>query len=210
MKPQYLLTNRFFVLLFFALCVLSACGGKSTPEKPVTPTIQPTDSLDLSSLSSVFDEFDTLIFADGRYQMMIPEYFGQQRSLNEHALLQYGSEKRRFYLVVIRDSRYDLSPDYNALPVYYNFVNGRLAMAMTNIKTLRPSTLEIGGYAALKGEIRGTSTEGDFFYKIAVVQTKEHFYQLITWAPEENRATYTQEMDLMINSFEIINADTNM
>ena len=146
-----------------------------------------------------------------RYSMDIADYMSSTTDLNQEASLQYQSPVREVYVAVIDESKAELQALnlFFSLPAYSD-------LASQNFGTLPEHTIEkqenaqINGLNAIVTDFSATLPENNagVFYRLAVVESPTHFYQITGWTLKERRDLYYDDLTRMIQSFREGTAET--
>ncbi len=149
---------------------------------------------------TVFNE----VKVNDTYSVLIPEYLSPSAKLSENASLQYQSEEREVYAMIVEESReqmqnYDL--DYDLQTYFTNIVSKPFTEKIKNGKVEIPGKQDINGNNALITEITGNINNTDIYYKMAVVETPATFYQVLIWTRADRKAEYEADMMKVIGSF---------
>lgn len=157
------------------------------------------------------DEVET-VTVDHKYSLELPSFLSKGTGLHDDASLQYQNVFKEFYIVVIdepkkgfidvlKDTEY--SPD---LQGYYDVLTGGLEETIENINFEPVKDVQINGLKAKTFSITGTIAEKklDIFYKIAYIEGKDSFYQIVTWTIKDSKDKYAPQMDKIIRSFKEI------
>lgn len=155
-------------------------------------------------------KINTVKVAD-KYSIDMPDYLTKTDDLNEDASLQYQNVIRECYAIVIDESKqelYDVIAASEELDDYPQsmegycklIVDGMLEGAGMTDHTLEKdqtvnglpaqfltTTLEVEGYKVL--------------YKIAMIEGKKDFYQIMTWTLASNAEKQGPDMDAILRSF---------
>lgn len=141
---------------------------------------------------------------NSRYVVVVPEEMKPVASLHENASLQQMSAENELYLVVIDESKEEMKKhelDYD-LPLYFtNIVSRQFIEKVHEVSISEPVKKEINSLPALVSTITGKADSTEIFYKVAVIESPTHFYQLLTWTTGSRRATNEPSMEAMVNSF---------
>lgn len=127
---------------------------------------------------------------ENKYSISVPENLGVTTELNKEASLQLQNPLDEFYVIVIDESSSDFvnaiennllnaTPDLDG---YYNATLSHLKKAdIKNFKIYDIKKKKINSSNAIVFSISGSSDGFDIFYRFAIVQGKERYYQIMSW-----------------------------
>ena len=146
-----------------------------------------------------------------KYSVELPEHLTETKDLNDEASLQYQNVLREFYTIVIDENKqelYDVIDESEALSDYTKNLNGFCKLVIDGMVLnagMENQTIEkdqvING---LPAQILSTTLGVDgyeVFYKIAMIEGKNDFYQVMTWTLASNEETNKGEMEAILRSF---------
>jgi hypothetical protein len=131
--------------------------------------------------------------------------------LNDQASLQYMSAFREFYVVVLVDSKIDFKNQLtiNDLDSHYeNNLNGYTKLIMSysaenifNVEHIAFDTIIINQLHAHSFKFNNSAQDEPSYFHGALIEGKNHFYQLFTWTLSKNEDAYKKQMNEIVNSF---------
>jgi len=139
---------------------------------------------------------------NGNFIVQVPDYMSNDTSLNKDAAISYSNPKEEMYLIVITDSKKalkDAGINYT-VDSYFAFASKNIESMVTSSNVTEPKKSKINGNAALVSIITGKFGELGVYYKLGIVESKEHFYQVLTWTLDSYKTKFDKDMDKMINS----------
>ncbi len=152
------------------------------------------------------------VVIDEKYKMDIPGDLISTTALNDDASLQYFNAFKELYVMVIEDvpdEVYETIAELEMEGEYpFNFEGFCMLVcsgdedvfaAVSDRHKLKETAIN-GLNARTFGNTR-TINGVDVYYKMALVQGKETYYQVITWTLPQRSKKYETVMDDMINSF---------
>jgi hypothetical protein len=154
------------------------------------------------------------VVIDNRYSMDIPEGLTTTTELNDIASLQYQDMVNELYVVVIDEPIKDINDaivEMELQDTYTPDLSGYTKLILEDfIPAVAPTTktepvdATINGMKAktytMEADVEGTPA----FYKVAYVQGKDTYYQILTWTLTSKKDEYGEKMDKMIQSFKEI------
>lgn len=147
----------------------------------------------------------------GRYQIDLPAQMEEAKGLNKDASLQYQNPVKELYAIVIDESKSALEEsifDNNLEDTYTNDLTGYTKLVTENIRNnaaisklppLLPA--KINNLHAFMLDITGSMNGLKIYWKIAYIEGKNRYYQVMVWTLAENREKYEPVMAAAINSF---------
>ncbi len=162
------------------------------------------------SACSTATQFNTVNIAD-KYTLDIPDYLTKTDDLNDDASLQYQNVIRECYTIVIDESKqelYDVIAASLELSEYPQSMEGYCALilhgmldggGMTDYKLEKNQTINglPAQFLSATLEVEGLQV----FYKIAMIEGKKDFYQIMTWTLASNAEKQEADMDAILRSF---------
>ncbi len=141
----------------------------------------------------------------GLYSISVPDSLKTTNKLNNIASLQYFNPSKEMYVIVIDESIQDLARGNLKLNlgIYYkmavfNIVTGLKDANVEKVKSSNRGNLKIY-QTDLEGKLKGNNV--GIYYKIAVVQSPTHFYQIFTWTLKSQKYEFNSTYQQMIDSF---------
>ncbi len=131
--------------------------------------------------------------------------------MHERASSQYENTEREFYLLVIDESKADMQAydlDYDIDTYYKNIVSTPFKDFVKGGKISIPGRQEINGAKALITEIEGEVKNENIFYKLAIIETQNKFYQVVVWTRADQKEKYAEDMMTIIESLQEISDST--
>jgi hypothetical protein len=138
----------------------------------------------------------------GNFSVLIPDYMVADETLNESASLQYSCAAKEMYIIVIVDSKKELADAGSnyTLQSYYDFSAKNILSMVENSNKETAKKSKVNGNAALLGTITGQFNGYDIFYRLCIVESKDNFYQVLSWTLASNKKTYGKDIDKMLKS----------
>ncbi|MFD1551804.1 hypothetical protein [Putridiphycobacter roseus] len=155
------------------------------------------------------------------FSLSIPNYFIEMDDINAQAAIQYGyiepkdsleskQESDEFYLTVIPYAKTAFAEtmvdsgkvDLSALNLR-TAINLALILEDFSAEKENPVTEMVNGIPTIKNSFLGRLGSYLVYYQMAVYETEDTFYQLLTWCMQNDQGKHKEEMNMMIASFEI-------
>lgn len=134
----------------------------------------------------------------GRFKISVTDYMGKADNLHPKAVFQYSSPYRTVYQLVL-----DTTKTGHSLAEYGQLASSRIATVLKD-STIDPvDSLSISGAPTLGYEIEGVITDEGVWYYLAVVEGKEHYYQVLGWTLSRRKEKYSNDIEAMVKSFKL-------
>lgn len=161
------------------------------------------------SSSTKFEE----VRVGGKFSIKLPDYMSSTQNLNDDATLQYGNVVKGIYVMVIEDNKkelYDLLQHYDLTEEFASNFEGYIALTAADdgmnpflmphdLDNIKPTT--INGLKAINLANIRQIEDKEVYYRMAIIDGKSTYYQLITWASAQREARFSDDMEKIINSF---------
>lgn len=130
------------------------------------------------------------------FNLQIPNYLTKTYDLNDVATLQYKNALKEAYVIVIDDSKDALKNSgtvfIDAKDFLQYFTSEYLVLKEDLIKSeIVEFTSNGNGHAQM--EVTWKSENGEIFMILTSVETKEHFYKILTWTMLEFKDTFRED-----------------
>jgi len=135
----------------------------------------------------------------GRFTISVTDYVRETDKLHPKGVFQYSSPYRTVYLLVLDTAKTGLT-----LAEYGQIATNQIATALAD-SSITPidSITSINGANALQYELEGNITNERIWYKLAVVEGPEHYYQVLGWTIMQRKEKYGKDIGDMVGSFSI-------
>lgn len=149
-------------------------------------------------------EYQTIIIKN-KYSVELPDFLSEVTTLNEGASLQYQNPLREFYVIVLDEPKSEF-PDQESvnLETYKATLRDGLQSNLTNPKFSRDRDTVINGLKAKLFSLSDTSDNIAIYYQFAYIESKNNFYQILTWTLENRKDQFSKDMNKIIASFKEI------
>jgi hypothetical protein len=145
----------------------------------------------------------------GRYAIDIPASMSETKDLNNDASLQYQNGMQELYIIVQEEPKKTYDDIIAADPEIYTpglkgYAELLLNDSKSKIKTNDQPVLipqKIGNLNAYITEFRGEINGLKIYWKLAYVEGKSRYYQIMAWTLEEKTEDHRETITAMINSF---------
>lgn len=140
-----------------------------------------------------------------RYSLDLPDYMEQAQSLNTEASLQYQNTFRELYAIVLDEPKTDFpNPQEVDLDEFEGIVRRNLESSLKNPVFSATRDTVINGLKARLFSLSDNTKGVDIYYQFAYIESKRHFYQILTWTLENRKEQSSKDMDRIIASFKEI------
>ncbi|WP_026704698.1 hypothetical protein [Flavobacterium soli] len=140
-----------------------------------------------------------------KYSVELPDFLSEVTTLNEGASLQYQNPLREFYVIVLEEPKSEF-PDQKSvnLETYKAILRDGLQSNLTNPKFYQDRDTVINGLKAKLFSLSDTSDNIAIYYQFAYLESKNNFYQVLTWTLENRKEQFSKDMTKIIASFKEI------
>lgn len=135
-----------------------------------------------------------------KYSLELPDFLSEVQNLNPEASLQYQNPLKEFYVIVLDEPK-NYFTDAIGLEEYKNILRTNLETSLES-PTFSPSRDTV--INGLKTKLSSLSDKRDgiaIYYQFAYIESKTHFYQILTWTLENRKDKFSPDMDKIIASF---------
>lgn len=149
---------------------------------------------------------------ENKYSLSVPESLGATTELNDEASLQLQNQFDEFYVIVIDELKTDFvdaiennllntTPDLDG---YYNAtLNNFKKSGLKDFKFYDVKKKKINSSSAIVFSVSGISDGFNVFYRFAIVQGKERYYQIMSWTEASKEKKYNERMNRILDSFNV-------
>ena len=146
----------------------------------------------------------TEVKVNNRFAISVPDYMQPCADLHKDASLQYQNTELDVYALVIEEKKATMETynlDYDIDLYFKNIASQAFIENIKNGKVSPPGRQTIDGNKALTSEITGNIDGTDVYYKMAIVESKFSFYQILAWTRVDRKEKYEGDMTKFIESF---------
>jgi len=146
----------------------------------------------------------TEVKVNDRYSISIPDYLQPCADLHKDASMQYQNAEKDIYAIVINEKKITMQEynlDYDIDLYFKSIASQPFLETIKDGKVSIPGRQEIDGHKALIAEITGKIEETEVYYKLAVIESRYEFYQLLIWTRAEHKEKYEKDMITIVESF---------
>jgi Tfp pilus assembly major pilin PilA len=184
------------------------CNGGSLPERHRSSTCkqsatglsQTQQSLKLApGGTSGQQNLVHRISSDLLYELGVPRAWTKMDDLNEDATLAYARPALEQYIIVIPEAKQDVAGvDFDQ---YTDLITGGLLGNITNAEMQLLANSRSGQSSIRNYVIHGTTENIDLSFRLAVLEGRSHYFQILAWTLRPNFDESKPQFDLMIDSF---------
>lgn len=149
-------------------------------------------------------EYQTVTIKN-KYSLELPDFLSEVTNLNAGASLQYQNPLREFYVIVLDEpkSKFPNQESVN-LEAFKTILRNELQTNLNNPKFSSDRDTVINGLKAKLFSLSDNSNNIDIYYQFAYIESKNHFYQILTWTLENRKDQFSLDMNKIIASFKEI------
>jgi len=141
---------------------------------------------------------------NGLVEMTVPQSWKRQE-LSEDAIIQLGNLYAEAYLIVIAESKLELT-GYD-LKSFADAVLENMSSSLLNSEIRHISNSSVNGLSAIQYRVAGNVDDVDIVYLVTIVEGKEHFHQLLAWSLASRISGNEDDFNYAIRSFRERQAD---
>jgi len=139
----------------------------------------------------------TVKSSDGKFQLTVPDGWKETSGLHDKARIQVANEGAELYVIVLTESKSDSGAD--TLDKFTELMRNALKEQKGATDTAQPESVTVNGNEARQFELHGTLNNVKAVTLVNIVETQDHFHQVISWTSQakydENKATLKQVID---------------
>jgi hypothetical protein len=153
---------------------------------------------------------------DDLYSVRLPSNLTKTTDLHDYASLQYSDPKTDFYVLGIYDEKEKLGRGGTNFKksVYFRFVERTVfehadsIFVQSEVEMQRDNlSCKMSDYYA---HIKHFDDEYEVFYRIAIYESKTHFFQFVIWMPYEGHCDRIYWADSIAYSFQLPHKNLNL
>ena len=143
-------------------------------------------------------KFHTVTVAD-KICISIPEYLAQTNSIDPAAILQYKNEKEQLVLLI-----YEKTDTLNSsTEILFKKFSTEFMLRIGYANLVKYYPKEINSHHAVVGNIRGKVNETGVYYRIAVIEAGNTYYEVIAGVSENHFVDFNDDIDTILSSITI-------
>ena len=125
------------------------------------------------------------------YSIDLPEYLDSTAEFNPDASLQYVNKDKAVYIMVIDQNKAEWD-DNVSIDQYFNLVSRQFTQDTE--QDISPASRQVNGLNSLQTEATGMENTHEIYYKLAVVESNSHFYQILAWTLLKQKDRYAGDL----------------
>lgn len=149
---------------------------------------------------------------ENKYSLSVPESLGVTTELNDIASLQLQNQMEDFYVIVIDEPKSEfLQAVENHLINTTPNLDGFYGVITNHFKQVMPQDYKlydikkkkINSASSIVFSMSGVVDGNSIFYRYAIIQGRQRYYQVMTWTSGQQEEKYTERMNKIIESFNV-------
>lgn len=165
-------------------------------------------------LSGIFSAQQMKEYNFGKpFQISYPAGYVKSYDLNDVAAAQFSSPVNEKYSILIQTEKDHLAfyqlefSDLVEAGSYYSKTIKDGLNDDASLKYFSPKEIKINGHNAVESTIEGSFTDEEsglttkLFYNVTIVETNNHYYQIISWCAAKDKKKYEEEFRKIASSF---------
>lgn len=165
-------------------------------------------------LSGIFSAQQMKEYNFGKpFQISYPAGYVKSYDLNDVAAAQFSSPVNEKYSILIQTEKDHLTfyqlefSDLVEAGSYYSKTIKDGLNDDASLKYVSPKEIKINGHNAVESTIEGSFTDEEsglttkLFYNVTIVETNNHYYQIISWCAVKDKKKYEEEFRKIASSF---------
>lgn len=145
----------------------------------------------------------TLKSPDGKFQLTVPGGWRENPSLNDKATIKAANAIEEQYVIVISEPKSDFTSEMT-LDEFTNLTRDSIISNLVLPQATEPTSNTINGNDARAYEVEGSIKNIKLAYRVATVETPEHYHQVITWTLLSRKAKNQPVLQKVIDSFKTV------
>lgn len=157
-----------------------------------------------------------LIAIRNLYTLELPSRFEPTYDMHNSAELQYADKSSHWYLICMEDAKSNFGTGGQkivSLPDYYKFAEASVLSDAESKLFIQGTTRKQDGLKIQEGDYHVTTNLNnenfELLYRVTVLESKTHFFQLVMWMPYEEGCEVYKKMDSITKTFKLIKSDEN-
>ncbi|WP_051311234.1 pilin [Zooshikella ganghwensis] len=164
----------------------------------LAPKYRPSTCRSSSDAQSKVKE---VVSEDGSLSVTVPSRWKVMEQSHDEAVLQVGHLRDENYLIILAESKVDFVESVGISEYGEQVTDTILNNLAQSALISGPTSLEINGQPALSYEIVGQAQRVNIYYYLAVAQSDEAYFQLVTWTLKSRTNKNKPTLQQVIKSF---------
>lgn len=146
------------------------------------------------------------IMVDNSFEITVPSSFENVSGLNQSALLELSDKKDSSYFIIIQEKKNEILSSGLTfdLRTYTKFASRNATVNVKYLQLNETEEINIGTYKATATSATGLMEQQKIFYYVIVLETKDSFFQFISWMPEGKETKNLEKVMEIVNSFKAL------
>lgn len=137
---------------------------------------------------------------DGKFQLTVPGGWHEKSALNDKASIGAANPMEEMYAIVITESKADFTGEMT-LDEFTTVTRNSIVSNLLTPEATEPQPVSVSGNSARAYEVDGVIKGLKLTYRIATVETAEHYHQVITWTLLSRKDSNGSTLQQVIDSF---------
>lgn len=137
---------------------------------------------------------------DGKFQLTVPAGWHENPSLNDKADIKAANPLEELYVIVITEPKSDFT-DEMTLDEFTSITRESIISNLVTPEATEPQPVTINGNDGRAYEVEGVIKNVKLVYRVATVETAEHYHQVITWTLLSRKEKNQPVLQKVIDSF---------
>lgn len=139
------------------------------------------------------------------FYVSLPEYMSKTYGLNSSSVIQYKSVVKDVYGFIIEDNKEELGlaeMHYSSLKEFYEDFIKDFLKDESKRKISAPVYKKVGDISFVECDATYYDNEAksDIYYLVGIVETKDSFYKVLSWAAAENKEKFKADFEKILYS----------
>jgi hypothetical protein len=137
---------------------------------------------------------------DGKFQLTVPGGWRENASLNDKANIKAANAFEELYVIVITEPKSDFTTEMT-LDEFTSVTRESIVSNLVFPNATEPRPVTINGNDGRAYEVEGAIKNVKLAYRVATVETPEHYHQVITWTLQSRKDKNQFVLQKVIDSF---------
>ena len=137
---------------------------------------------------------------DGKFELTVPGGWREHPSLNEKAAIRAANPIEELYVIVLTDAKADFNEEMT-LDEFTSMTRTSLISNLVAAEATGPVPVTINGNSGRAYEVQGVIKGVKLAYRIATVETPDHYHQVISWTLQSRKDKNEPILQKVIDSF---------
>ena len=145
----------------------------------------------------------TLKSPDGKFQLTVPAGWRENPALNDKANIKAANPIEEVYVIVITEPKSDFTTEMT-LDEFTGITRESIISNLVLPQATDPRTVTVNGNDGRAYEVEGAIKNVKLAYRVATVETPEHYHQIITWTLLSRKDKNEAVLQKVIDSFRTV------